>query len=172
MSEKDVTAVDVSVVIVNHNHRPVIEKCFESLYSLPDHTSFETILIDNTCADGVSEWVAENYPHAEIRRNTVRRGFAANANTGMRTLRRGRYALLLNPDVICLPGLLDRMVEFMDNEPRAAIAASAHLPQVVGCVLSMRNAVVGVPPGTTKVTVSEASAFVSFLTMNVLEPVS
>ena len=123
MSEKDVTAVDVSVVIVNHNHRPVIEKCFESLYSLPDHASFETILIDNTCRDGVSEWVAENYPRAEIRRNTVRRGFAANANTGMRELRRGRYALLLNPDVICLPGLLDRMVEFMDNEPRAAIAA-------------------------------------------------
>lgn len=36
---------------------------------------------------------------------------------------RGRYALLLNPDVICLPGLLDHMVEFMDNQPEAAIAA-------------------------------------------------
>ena len=46
------TAVDLSVVIVNHNHRSVIEKCFESLYSLPDHASFETILIDNTCRDG------------------------------------------------------------------------------------------------------------------------
>src|SRR5437016_4828246 len=123
MPEKNVSAVDLSIVIVNHNHRPVIEKCFQSLYSLPDHASFETILIDNTCRDGVSEWVAENYPCAKIRRNTVQRGFAANANTGMRELRRGRYALLLNPDVICLPGLLDRMVEFMDNEPRAAIVA-------------------------------------------------
>src|ERR1700730_14595584 len=98
MSEKDVTAVDVSVVIVNHNHRPVIEKCFESLYSLPDHASFETILIDNTCADGVSEWVAKNYPQAQVRWNSVRCGFAANANTGMRASQRGRYMLLLHAD--------------------------------------------------------------------------
>jgi GT2 family glycosyltransferase len=123
MCEKGMTAVDVSVVIVNHNHRPVVEKCFESLYSLPDRASCESMLRDNTRADGVSEWVAENYPRAEIRRNRMRRGFAANANTGIRELRRGRYALLLNPDVICLPGLLDRMVEFMDKHPRAAIAA-------------------------------------------------
>src|SRR5258705_10096123 len=123
MCETGMTAVDVSVVIVNHNHRPVVERCFESLYSLPDRASFETMLIDNTRADGVSEWVTENYPRAEIRQNRMRRGFAVNANTGMRELRRGRYALLLNPDVICLPGLLDRMVQFMDRHPRAAIAA-------------------------------------------------
>src|SRR5579862_6294444 len=56
--------------------------------------------------------------------------------------------------------------------PRAAVAASDHWEQVVGCGLSMRSPVVGVPPGTTNVTVSTASAFVLFLTMNVLAPVS
>ncbi len=123
MSEIGVTAVDLSVVIVNHNHRPVIEKCIASLYSLPDGASFEVTLIDNTGTDGTAGWVAEHYPRVAIQRNAVRRGFAANANAGMRAPRRGRYTLLLNPDVICLPGLLDRLVEFMDGHPQAGIAA-------------------------------------------------
>ncbi|MBZ5591982.1 MAG: glycosyltransferase family 2 protein [Acidobacteriia bacterium] len=123
MHENGVTPVDLSVVIVNHNHRPVIEKCFESLFSLPDHATFEVTLIDNTCADGTAEWVAARYPQVAVRRNQERRGFAANANAGMRALNRGRYALLLNPDVIAIPGLLDRLVAFMDAHPQAGIAA-------------------------------------------------
>src|SRR5260370_40665825 len=123
MSEIGMTVVDLSVVIVNHNHLPVIEKCFASLYALPDRASFDVTLIDNTPADGVAAWVAAHYPQVAIGRNAVRCGFAANANAGMRAPGRGRYALLLNPDVICLPGLLDRLGEFMDGHPAAGIAA-------------------------------------------------
>ena len=101
MHENGVTAVDLSVVIVNHNHRPVIENCFASLFSLPDRATFEVTLIDNACTDGTAQWVATRYPQVVIRRNQTPLGFAANANAGMRVLDRGRYALLLNPDVIC-----------------------------------------------------------------------
>src|ERR1700687_2248375 len=97
MCESRVTAVDLSVVIVNHNHRPVIEKCLASLYSLPDRATFEVMLIDNVCADGTAEWVSANYPQVAIHRNQARRGFAANAKAGMRALRQGRFAMLLNP---------------------------------------------------------------------------
>jgi len=123
MSENGVTPVDLSVVIVNHNHRLVIEKCFASLFSLPDLATFEVTLVDNTSGDGTADWVSARYPQVSIRSNQKRRGFAANANAGMRALNRGRYALLLNPDVIALPGLLDRLVAFMDTHPQAAIAA-------------------------------------------------
>lgn len=123
MSGGCVTTPDVSIVIVNHNHRKVIEKCLASLYALPDRVTFEVTLIDNTGADGTAEWAAEQYPQVIIRRNAVRRGFAANANTGIRDSAKSRYALLLNPDVICLPGLLERLVAFLDAHPNAAIAA-------------------------------------------------
>lgn len=123
MHQNGVTAVDLSVVIVNHNHRPVIENCFASLYSLPDRATFEVALIDNACADGTADWVAARYPQVVIHRNRAPLGFAANANAGLRALRRGRYALLLNPDVTAIPGLLDGLVGFMDGHPRAGIAA-------------------------------------------------
>jgi len=116
-------APDVSIVVVNHNHRGVIEKCLESLHGLPDQATFAVTLIDNTCADGAAEWTSAHYPRVTVRRNAVRRGFAANANDGMRRRGESRYFLLLNPDVICLPGLLDHLVSFLDAHPRAAIAA-------------------------------------------------
>jgi hypothetical protein len=115
--------LDLSIVVVNHNHRPLIEKCFEALFALPDRTSFEAMLIDNTCADGTAEWVANQFPQVRIYRNAERRGFAANANTGMQALRQGRYVLLLNPDVVCIPGMLHQLVAFMDTHPQAGIAA-------------------------------------------------
>ena len=114
---------DISVVIVNHNHRGIIEHCFDSLFRIPDRAMLDVILIDNTRTDGTSEWVHERYPGVRIHRNDVRRGFAANANAGMRELSGGRYVLLLNPDVVCFPGLLDRLLAFMDQNPWAGIAA-------------------------------------------------
>jgi GT2 family glycosyltransferase len=115
--------MDVSVVIISHNHRETIEQCIESLYSLPGRAAFEALLIDNTGTDGAVERVAMRFPQIIIRRNGARRGFAANANAGMAALPRGRYVLLLNPDVICAAGMLDRLVEFLDANPMAAIAA-------------------------------------------------
>lgn len=117
------TSLDLSIVVINHNHRGVIEKCFDSLFALPDRAACEVVLVDNACSDGTAEWVAHRYPQVLIHRNQKRRGFAANANTGMRALGRGRYVMLLNPDVIAIAGLLDHMVAFMDEHADAGIAA-------------------------------------------------
>ncbi len=117
------TPLDLSILTVNHNHFEVIRSCVTSLYALPDRSTFETLLIDNTGSDPTSAWMRIHRPEVRVLGNRVRRGFAANVNTGMRALQNGRYFLLLNPDVICLPGLLDRLVAFMDGNPDVAIAA-------------------------------------------------
>jgi N-acetylglucosaminyl-diphospho-decaprenol L-rhamnosyltransferase len=123
MSGGGMTTPDVSVIIVSHNHRTVIEKCLQSLYALSDHASFQVTLIDNTCADGTAEWTRQHYPDVIVRQNAVCRGFAANANAGIRQSVWCPYVLLLNPDAICIPGLVDRLVAFLDAHPGAAIAA-------------------------------------------------
>jgi GT2 family glycosyltransferase len=115
--------LDLSIVVVNHNHGPLAESCFESLYALPDRVRFEMILIDNACTDGAARRIANRFPEVRIHRNARPRGFAANANTGMRALGCGRYLLLLNPDVVCIPGMLHQLVLFMDTHPEAGIAA-------------------------------------------------
>ena len=113
----------ISVIVVSHNHRAVMERCLASLYALPDHSSFRVTLIDNTCSDGAAEWARARYPDMAVRKNRAPVGFAANANAGIRESGGSPYVLLLNPDVICLPGLLDRLVVFLDSHPDAAVAA-------------------------------------------------
>jgi len=47
--------------------------------------------------------------------------YAENINQGMQRLMRGRYLVVLNPDIECLPGLWDEAVLFMDRNPEVGI---------------------------------------------------
>lgn len=114
--------LDLSIVTVSHNHLPLIEKCLASLYSIPWNSSFEMVVVDNACGDGTAEWTAAHYPQITVIRNKLPQGYAANANMGMRAQKNGRYVLLMNPDVECLPGLIDGLVAFMDQRPGVGIA--------------------------------------------------
>lgn len=114
--------LDLSIVTVSHNHLFLIRKCLTSLYSTPWRITFETVLVDNVCTDGTSEWVRRNHAQVKIVRNEIRKGYPANGNIGIRAQQNGRYVLMLNPDIVCFPGLLDKLVAFMDAHPDVGIA--------------------------------------------------
>lgn len=113
---------DLSIVIVSHNHSAVLAKCLASLFCCGSAASFDVTVIDNTCADGTSDWVRAHYPQVGLVRNAVPKGFAANVNCGISFSAESRYVLLLNPDIECLPGLLDELVDFMDLNQDVGIA--------------------------------------------------
>jgi GT2 family glycosyltransferase len=114
--------LDLSIVTINHHHRGIVEKCIESLIALPDKVAIEVLVIDNTPADGLTAWLDGRFANVSAHANRVPMGYAANANLGLRTAVRGRYAMMLNPDVICYPGLLENLVAYMDSHPLAGLA--------------------------------------------------
>ncbi|HWH55440.1 MAG TPA: glycosyltransferase family 2 protein [Gaiellaceae bacterium] len=104
---------DVSVVVVTYNSRDWIERCLESV------RGNETIVVDNGSADGTVELVREKFPEARVvEQENV--GMGAGNNTGMR-LASGRYYLLLNSDAWVLGDAIERLVEFADAHPDAAV---------------------------------------------------
>lgn len=107
--------MDLSIVLVSHNQKELIKKYLPSLYTVPTSAAFEVLLIDNTCADGTADWVGRNFPQVRIVRNDIRKSYAENMNMGMRSLQKGRYFVVLNPDIECLPALWDVAIKFMDN---------------------------------------------------------
>jgi GT2 family glycosyltransferase len=107
--------VDLSIVVVSHNHRKYIEKYMPTILSIPTSATFEVALIDNYCKDGAGEWVRKNWPQVQVIYNNSNKSYAENINLGMQKLKKGRYFVLLNPDVECLPGLWDEVIKFMDN---------------------------------------------------------
>lgn len=113
--------VDLSITVVSHGHRHMLERYFASIFDSTSRIGVEVLLIDNTGADDAAGWVARRFPQARARRNDRPQSFAANFNAGVRELRRGRYVATVNPDVRCLPGLFDAAVAFMDANPDVAL---------------------------------------------------
>jgi len=115
------TTPEVSVIIVSYNTRELLRECIESiLCEQGDGLAVEVIVVDNASADGSAAMVAERFPQVRLIANPDNRGFGAACNQGMEVAR-GRYALILNADIRAQTGALQRLVEFMDAHPDAAV---------------------------------------------------
>ncbi|HWP84932.1 MAG TPA: glycosyltransferase family 2 protein [Terriglobia bacterium] len=109
--------VDISVIVVSWNSKGHLERCLESLTRTPCSRSVEIIVVDNGSADGSPEMVESRFPQARLIRNRENLGFAKANNQAIR-VSRGRYISLVNSDVEVLPGCLDKLAEFLDQNPK------------------------------------------------------
>jgi GT2 family glycosyltransferase len=114
-------APDLSILTVSHGHAEQLRTALPTWRFASSGASSELVVIDNLGEAAVAAVVAGLAPPAALLRNDRPRGFAANVNAGIARTR-GRYVLLLNPDVRAEPGALDRLLEFMEAHPQAGIA--------------------------------------------------
>ncbi len=112
---------DVSVIVVAWNGRDILLRCLEALHREPQGVRFETIVVDNASSDGAPDAVARAFPAVILARNAFNRGFARAVNQGLARAR-GRVPVLLNPDTLPGPGLLERLVRYLDASPDAGLA--------------------------------------------------
>lgn len=113
--------MDLSIVVVSHNHNQLIKKYLPSIFAIPTSVTFEVLLIDNTGSDSTADWVSNNFPQVKIVRNNIQKSYAENMNLGMNTMLYGRYFVVCNPDIEILSGLWDESVKFMDNNTGVGI---------------------------------------------------
>ena len=116
-------SLDLSIVTISTNQEKLLKACLTSIYGNKHEVGYEVIVVDNVSSDGTSELVRTQFPQAILVVNQTKLGFAANNNKGIR-VGKGRYLLILNPDMEVLPGSLDELVAFMDGHPEAGIAGS------------------------------------------------
>ncbi|MFH1502989.1 MAG: sugar transferase [Candidatus Eisenbacteria bacterium] len=117
-----VDAPDLSIVIVGYRSREPLQDCLTSIRENAG-PGVETILVDNASDDGTASFVRERFPEVAVHENTTNLGYSRAVNQGIRASG-GRYALVLNPDVLVLPGALRALVGFMDGHPDAGMAAA------------------------------------------------
>ena len=103
----------VSAVVVTYDALPWIENCLDSLAGIA------TVVVDNGSSDGTVDFVRKRYPAVQLV-ESENRGLGAGWNTGIRETA-GAYVLLLNADAWMTPGSLDRLVDFADSRPGAAV---------------------------------------------------
>ncbi|MEA3248742.1 MAG: glycosyltransferase family 2 protein [Patescibacteria group bacterium] len=106
--------MDVSIIILNYRSRGLVKQCVKTIRLYPTDCSYEIIVVDNDSGDGVKEVLAENFPEVKFVASPKNIGYAGGNNLGIEEAR-GRYVLIMNPDITVRPGSIDGMVRFMDR---------------------------------------------------------
>jgi GT2 family glycosyltransferase len=109
--------MEISVVIVGWNAKQYLELCLQSLVEAPSRRSMETFVVDNASTDGSPEMVETRFPWVKLIKSSENVGFSKGNNLAIRQCQ-GRYIALVNPDVIVLPGCLDALMDFLDQNPK------------------------------------------------------
>jgi GT2 family glycosyltransferase len=114
-------SIDLSVIVVTHNGCEMALATLRSARRAVGTASAEWLVVDAGSTDGTPEAIEREFDPVRVFRRD-NRGFAASNNVALEVAR-GRYVLLLNPDVEILAGTLDDLVAAMDARPRIGLAS-------------------------------------------------
>lgn len=114
--------IDISFIVVSWNARDYLLECLESIQETVENCTYEIIVVDNDSSDGSPEAVEQRYPNVRLIRTGANLGFAKGNNIGIREST-GRFLCLVNSDAVLLPSCIDRLHQFMMDNPMAGMAS-------------------------------------------------
>jgi GT2 family glycosyltransferase len=112
---------DLSVIVVTHNGCEMALTTMRSALAAAGEASVEWLVVDAGSTDGTPDAIEQEFRQVRVFRRD-NRGFAASNNVALAEAR-GRYVLLLNPDVEIRSGTLGGLVAAMDARPELGLAS-------------------------------------------------
>jgi GT2 family glycosyltransferase len=112
--------LDLSIIIVNWNTKNYLRNCIQSISDFAGEVEYEIIVVDNDSSDGSSDMVQKEFPDVHLIKAPHNRGYAAGNNYGIK-MARGRYALILNSDTLICDSALEKITNYADQHPDAAV---------------------------------------------------
>jgi len=128
----------VSITVVAYNSDHGLRECLSSIRGTVLEGYSELVVVDNASPDQSARIVAEEFPEAALLRSGINRGFAGGCNLAWPLLR-GRYWLLLNPDVVVPESGLDRLVDWMDRYPELGVGSPELMDSAGGVISAARR---------------------------------
>lgn len=129
--------MDISIIIVSWNVREKLKDNLRALYE-SQGVDFEIFVVDNNSHDETVAMAQENYPQVKLIINRQNYGFARANNQAIK-LARGRYVLLLNPDMRLFDDTLSRIVSWADSRERAWVVGCRLLDESARIVKQVRR---------------------------------
>lgn len=114
-------AIKLSIIIVNYNTQTVTKNLLTSLLKQDLPQTTEIIVVDNNSSDDSVPFLRADYPEITVLENIENVGLAAGVNIALQQAK-GKYYLILNPDMIALLGSIDTLVSFLDKNPDVGMA--------------------------------------------------
>ena len=119
--------MNLSIVIPSFNTRDLTVACINHIRRFPPQQPYEIILVDNHSEDGSLEAVRAAHPGVITIQNGQNLGFSKACNRGA-SVAKGKYLLFLNSDTEPRPGSIDRLIRWLDENPKTGIVG----PELIG----------------------------------------
>lgn len=113
----------IAISIVSYNTKDLLEACLLNLLTKKIKNDLEIWVVDNNSEDGSSQMVKEKFlKQVHFIQNRENVGFATAHNQVLAKINTD-YVLLLNPDTEFDVADLDKMVFFMEQNPKCGVAS-------------------------------------------------
>jgi len=112
----------ISISIVTHNNSKIIKECLNSIFKNTKNVDFETIIVDNNSSDNTVEIVKKCFKNIKLIKNNKNLGFSTAHNIAIK-VGKGKYHLVLNPDVILTENSIEKLVNFMEENPDVGLVS-------------------------------------------------
>jgi hypothetical protein len=112
----------VSISIVTYNNDKVIKKCLQNIFQNINNTDFELIIVDNNSSDSTVSIIEKDFKNVRLIKNNRNIGFGAAHNIAIK-LGRGKYHLVLNPDIIFTENAVEKLLNFMEKNPDVGLVS-------------------------------------------------
>ncbi|OGY46543.1 MAG: hypothetical protein A3A24_00495 [Candidatus Buchananbacteria bacterium RIFCSPLOWO2_01_FULL_46_12] len=133
--------MDLSIVILNYKQTGMVKQCVKGILASQPQLAYEIIVVDNNSGDNCLTEIKKLFAPAEELPVTTSSllvkleapkpplltiqakengGFAVGNNLGIKQAK-GEYVMVINPDIAVVPGVLEKMVAFMQQNPRVGI---------------------------------------------------
>ncbi len=103
----------VSIIVLNYNAGKLLQNCVESIFS-SNYKNFEVIIVDNCSTDNSHNECKKRFDKIRLIKNSQNLGYCEGNNVGIRNAS-GEYLLILNPDTIVEPNLIEKFLEASDK---------------------------------------------------------
>ncbi len=115
----------VAAVVVTHNSAAVVETLLDSLPSAMDGLPYRVVVVDNGSTDDTVGRVRQRSDcHLVVQSN---RGYAAGINAGVAAAPEAGRILVLNPDVVLMPGSVRHLAAALDQHAVAIVVPRCSL---------------------------------------------
>ena len=116
MNKKHSQSVDITLIIVNYNVKEYLANLLYSVDRARHDLALQIIVVDNDSHDGSLAYLKPRFPAVEFIANKNNAGFGT-ANNQAINISKGKYTLLVNPDVLISENTLITLCDHMEQNP-------------------------------------------------------